>query len=172
MAFVVLGFLLAGYYFYKWQYPYGIRTGALPCIVSALVVYSSNHDGWFPKGATNTAQDLQSLVPSYTHIESLAGLSGDIQAIQQAFKEGRYIPPNATSWVYHPGFRHDDPPELAIIWEKQDGITYNGQRCARGSHAVGFANGSYLQIEEQQWENFLSDQKNLRNAILSARNHQ
>jgi hypothetical protein len=127
------------------------------------------HEGWFPKGGQNSHDDLQKLVPSYSYAGSLAGLSGNIREVKRRIKNNYMINSKISNWVYYPGFRNDDPPNLAIIWEIQEGIAYNGRRAPPGSHAVGFVNGTFKQITRSEWKEFMKNQTALRESIIKSR---
>ena len=61
----------------------------------------------------------------------------------------------------------DDPEELAILWERQDGIFLTG--CRGRGHAVGTASGGYIQVPPEQWDEFLREQEKLRREVLEGR---
>ncbi len=94
-------------------------------------------------------------------------MSGNERKTLHWLKNGKVIDETISSWVYHPGFRSDDNPEIAIIWESEGGIFVNGSRS--DGHAVGFADGGYAQIASKDWPAFLKRQEELRNEVLLKR---
>lgn len=137
--------------------------------MSALRLYSNRNEGWYPNDGTNSLDALARLYPVYLDAAKLAGLSGDTEAIKSRLLQGKAIDESISSWIYWPGFRNDDPPELAIIWERAAGVSGIGTRSTPGSHIVGFANAIYDEVSETEWNAFLQKQQILRSNILSGR---
>lgn len=163
---------------FKWYYPYGMRSATLPLMLLSLRQYAEHHDGFFPMGGETNYDSLQKLYPEYcTTGRMLAGLSGDIEATIKTLKEKGKLNGTISSWEYFPGFNindssdidYDKYPGIALILEKQSGITFNGSRAKPGSHAVGFVNGVWRQIPREEWKGFVEQQKILRKKILSSR---
>ncbi len=173
---------------HRWQYPYGQKVGALPLVTLALREHAIDHGGWFPTNGQTALQALQTLYPKYIEQPRyLAGLSGDVHGTKEALRRGRPLDDKTSSWIYWPGFREDDGGELdreqdqarlvpgratksdlvAIIWEREGGILLNGKRGS--GHAVGFSDGSCVQISDADWPDFLKRQRELRQSILSRR---
>lgn len=164
----VVAVFTAGFVAFRREYPFGVRTCFLPCVLSALRAYAAEHDGWYPRGADTPLQALLALYPRYTPAANLAGLTGDIAELTSALKRGVPIADGKSSWTYVPGFRDDDG-EVAILWETRDGVRFNGARGPLGSHAVGFADGSHRQIAGGDWDEFTHQQASLRDTILRGR---
>jgi hypothetical protein len=97
----------------------------------------------------------------------LAGLSGDVKLLKTQISQGRKITETASSWVYWPGLRSDDNPEIALIWERRSGLRFNGSR-AHGRE-VGFVGGYMRQVPDQEWDSFLQKQQQLRQNALTRR---
>jgi hypothetical protein len=158
---------------FRWQYPYGVRTCCLPCMNHAMYLYASDHDGWYPKGGKTPLESLRVLAADEQnrnyigYLDLLAGISGNREETCKRFFAGMPIDETISSWVYFPGFRKDDDERLAIIWERQEGIRFNGSRA--DGHAVGFADVHHEQIPQARWPTFLKEQEALRQAILAKR---
>jgi hypothetical protein len=153
---------------YKWQYPYGVRSASLPLILNTLMFYSHENNGEFPAGGETSLISLQKLYPDYSSDECLySGISGDEKLTHKTLKNEGQLNRKMSSWVYFPGFKTSDNVNIAIIWEKQDGITFNGRRVQSGSHAVGFVDGLWKQISKEKWETFIKHQKELREKVLN-----
>ena len=150
---------------YRWQLPYGRRTCCLPCLMGAMRWFATEQDGRYPDDlfATNTMAEFGRCGIR----EQLAGLSGDIPETLRRIDAGLPLDTNVSSWVYWPGFRLDDPAELAIIWDRTEGLAFNAFRSQR--NAVGFANGSHGSIPKTEWPAFLKTQAELRARVLASR---
>jgi hypothetical protein len=164
---LVLVVVLAAYRYY---YPYGMRSACLPVFLGALRSYALEHDGFFPNGGGAPLEALRELSPRYlADCEPLAGLSGNIKLLKAQVLETSRITTNASSWVYWPGLRSDDDEQIALFWERESGVRFNGSR-ARGRE-VGFVNGTFRQVLDDQWADFLRDQEKLREKkALGSRN--
>ena len=153
-----------------WMWPYGMRTCCLPCTMGALQVYAGDHFGWFPKDGKTPLESFQSLYNKtndyIVDIGLLAGISGNREETQKRVKAGLPIDENISSWIYYPDFRDKDG-KIAILWERQEGIGFNG--LIADGQAVGYANGSHEQIPQARWPEFLKQQELLRQAILAKR---
>jgi hypothetical protein len=169
------GLLLVGaiWGLYRWEYPFGARTCRLPCMIMSLHRYAYAHDGWYPKEGKTRLDSLRVLLGdgekgNYIGVpDLLAGISGNEEETRKRFFAGTPIDETVSSWVYFPGFRSDDDPQLAIIWERQQGICFNGSRA--DGHAVGFADGHHEQIPQARWPAFLKEQEALRQTTLAKR---
>lgn len=158
--------LVAAFAIYRYHYPYGFPAGKLSTFRLVLEFYAENNDGWYPRGMQTSLQDLQLLYPDYDSA-GLAGLSGSERRTMKLLENGKPLDERASSWVYWPGFRSDDDPNVAIIWEKQEGLFITGARA--DGHAVGFAGGGYGQISSSEWSEFLYQQEIMRKQILESR---
>ena len=153
---------------YDYRFPYGKRGCCLPCMMVLLRQYALDHTNRYPDSGQAPLDALRDLHPRYTVSDAtiLAGISGDISATVDCVEKGQKLTENESSWVYFPGFElYDD--KVAIIWERQGGVTINGERL--DGHAVGFSSGNYDQIPSAKWESFVADQKELRTRILAKR---
>ena len=154
---------------YRLLFPFGPRPCYLPMVMQALVMYAEDNNGYFPTGGRNAREALLKLYPDYITYEFLAGLSGDKKLLRKQMLAGVEITEDASSWVYWPGFRNDDPADLAIIWERSPGVNAISGRAPSGSHAVGFVNGRFAQVSGKKWFEFLKEQELLRRKIREAR---
>jgi hypothetical protein len=134
--------------------------------MKALRMDAEERGGWYPDDllSDTTVKRLQQEQGIQT---GLAGLSGDIQGTMRRLGAGLPLDTNVSSWVYWPGFNTDDPPELAILWDRQPGLAFNARR-ARGN-AVGFVDGSHRLIPEDEWAAFLKAQEELRARVVAGR---
>jgi hypothetical protein len=159
------------FYWYHKVFPYGDRTCCLPCMMSALRLYAADHGDWYPKGGRTSLESLQLLYSEandYTgEVGLLAGISGNVKETERRIKAGLQIDEQVSSWTYFPGFRDDDDDKMAIIWERQGGIRFNGSSA--DGHAVGFADGHHKQIPQEHWGEFLKQQEALRQTTLAKR---
>ncbi|TAL07526.1 MAG: hypothetical protein EPO07_00055 [Verrucomicrobia bacterium] len=162
--------VIALFHFKHRAWPYGVRTCCLPCMMSSLRCYAYDHEGWYPKGGRNPVDSLRILTDKPDYIgnpELLAGISGDREATKKRITLGLPIDDTVSSWVYFPGFCESDDSKLAIIWERHEGIGFNGHLS--NGHAVGFADGHHEQVPQARWAQFLSEQQTLRQATFARR---
>lgn len=133
--------------------------------MGAMRWYAKEQNGRYPDDlfATNTMAQLG----RWGIREQLAGLSGDIPETLRRIDAALPLDTNVSSWVYWPGFRVDDPAELAIIWDRTEGLAFNAFRSQR--NAVGFANGTHGSIPKTEWATFLKTQAELRVRVLAGR---
>jgi hypothetical protein len=133
--------------------------------MSALSGNATEQEGRYPDDlfSTNTIRQLR----EWGIRQPFAGLSGDVDETIRRVDAGLPLDTNISSWVYWPGFRHDDPSELAIIWDRQGGLGFNAHR--RKGRSVGFADGSIRLIPTEQWATFLKEQEKLRARVLASR---
>ena len=112
-------------------------------------------------------ESLEKLYPGYER-EGLAGLSGDEAAASTLLRNGNPLNSNVSSWVYFPGYRFNPTAaeSLAIIWERQGGLSVVGRR--KKVHAVGFDTGGASEIPDDQWGTFLTNQAALRQKIITS----
>jgi hypothetical protein len=133
--------------------------------MSALAGNASEHGGRYPDDlfSTNTIRQLR----EWGIRQPFAGLSGDVDEAIRRVDAVLPLDTNVSSWVYWPGFRQDDPSELAIIWDRTEGLAFNAARSEW--NAVGFADGSHGGIPKTEWAAFLKAQAELRARVLASR---
>ena len=154
----------------KVAYPYGHRAAVLRSMYFALVNYASAHDGSFPYSEKGSYDALQTLYPEYTPsgIE-LAGISGNVAATVAALRTNGALDESRTSWVYVQGLKREDDPKLAILWESKAGLYPNGKRNSFGGRPVLLLSGDITNVPAADWERFLRQQHELRNAVQRKR---
>ncbi len=164
---LVLAIIL--YAAYRYNYPYGSRPACLPVMLGSLNSYANANGGAFPNTGATPLEALRVLHPDYLYNpEPLAGLSGNKNLLRKQISAGSPLTEEASSWVYWPGLRADDNPDIAVIWERKSGLRFNGSR-AHGRE-VGFVGGYMRQIPDASWDVFVRDQERLRKEAISARN--
>jgi len=151
---------------HRYYYPHGFRTGKLSTFMQTLQRYAEDHDGWYPRNRNSALKCLQQLFPDYAS-EALAGMSGNESRVKHLLRNGEPLTEADSSWVYWPGFRLGDNPQIAIIWEREQGIFVNGSRA--DGWAVGFVDGGYDQIPSEKWGMFLREQSRLRETVQANR---
>lgn len=153
----------------KSVYPHGHRPAALLSMYLVLRNYAADHDGNFPVSAKGGLDALRQLYPRYAAGIELAGISGDGEATVAALSHGSPLDPSLTSWVYAQGLRVDDDPDLALLWESKGGLYPNGRRNEFGGHAVVLVGSDITNVPAMDWDNYLQQQAQRRNAVLSKR---
>lgn len=166
MMIVVAG-VLTFYHHQRQMYPYGSRSAALPVIVNCLRVYAHDHGNSFPDADGDPYRSLELLYPDYISADLLAGLSGDRDKATFALTHGGHLSPENCSLIYVPGMLDTDDENIAIVWEIRTGITFNGQ--AWPGRAVGIINGQVHQIPDDKWDEFIAQQKRMRESAMRGR---
>jgi hypothetical protein len=161
-ALAALGLLvLICFSFHRSHYPFGERPCCLPCTLECLREYAAVHKGCFPDGHSPQNALSKLYFEGFISADLLAGISGDIKLAERELSSKSDISDEASSWVYWPGFRDTDDPKIAIIWERRSGFRFDGKRIP-GGHAVGFIDGINRVISDSDWDEFLREQKSLR----------
>ncbi len=155
----------------KYLYPYGQRGGgvSLPGLFGTFLVYAGDHGGWFPRSDKGPYDALRQLEPYCVNGVELAGVTGNADAVSNALRSGKSLDASLTSWVYVPGFRRDDPEDLAMVWESKPGVYWNGKRNNFGGRAVLLVGGNITNVPAADWTGFLKQQEELRRAVQSGR---
>lgn len=146
-------------------YPYGSRPAFLPCLLDALGSYANDNGGQFPNIGQDGYRSLQRLYPRYIQAEYLAGLSGSQIAVQKLLNSGGNLDQSNCSWVYLPGFCNSNSADLAIVWERESGIGFNGR--AVPGRAVGLLGGRVVQIPDKDWPQFTRQQAIMRSRLTN-----
>jgi hypothetical protein len=152
---------------WSYRYPFGRRPCTLQCMFGGLRQYASEHDGWFPKSVKSPYEALQQLYPTNCSAVELAGVTGNIGSVEAALRQGKPLNESLTSWAYMQGFRDDDPPNVAILWESRSGFYADGRRNSVGARPVVFLGGDFTNIPAADWTHFLDAQRRLRDAVLA-----
>jgi hypothetical protein len=140
----------------------------LPIVLTELRSYSLEHDGFFPNDEKDPIEALRKLYPRYLPVcEHLAGLSGNIKLLKKQVLGGSKITADASSWVYWRGLRADDDEHIALFWERESGVRFNGRRGP--GREVGFVNGVFRVVPDDRWSEFLKDQERLREMAIKSR---
>lgn len=146
------------------------RSGLMLNVYFAIRIYADDHAGWLPQSKSGPYDALQKLYPIYCPSgQELAGLSGSIDSVKRALKNGEPLTDKLSSWVYVQGFNTNDDPHIAILWEAKRGIFPSGEKDPSGGHAVLFLNGDLKQIPDAGWVKFLNDQEQFRKSIFDKR---
>jgi hypothetical protein len=140
------------------QYPYGKRVGYMVKTQGALEHYAHNNKDRYPDNQKDGLGSLQQLYPEYLGME-LAGMSGNIQALQAKLKRGESLDATCSSWVYLRGFYNTNDDRIAMLYERQIGIGTDGE--AFEGRIVGFVGGGIGWIRSSDWVNFINQQKQL-----------
>lgn len=167
--FFCLLLLLAAIFFWRWMYPFGRRAALLPNVGAALNTYASDHGGWFPNGTSDNYAALTKLYPEYCSATELAGVSGNSHATKLTLEQHASLTRSTTSWMYFPGFRSDDPGDVAILWDCTAGFYWDGRRNFCGGRPVLFADRGISNIPLASWDSFVKQQEQLRRSITAKR---
>lgn len=134
------------------------------------MIYANDHEGWLPKSDKGALDALQKLYPEYCPSgKELAGLSGDIDAVVQNLQSGQPLTERLTSWVYVPGLKDNDDPNIAVLWESKAGIFANGKHDPSGARVAILLSGDITNIPAADWDSFVKQQEQLRRAVQTKR---
>jgi hypothetical protein len=158
---------------YRVLYPYGKHYCMAPCMYHALWNYAANNENAFPDSPEGPYAALSKLYPEYLglgDVETLAGVSGDLNRAKAQLQASGKLDATTTSWVYLPGLRLDDDPRLALIYERRFGIRASGRRDPALGRMVVLLNGEVRFVKEKDWERFQAEQETLRPSRRAAGN--
>ena len=175
VLFIFLSCILVAAAYWKVKYPFGRHPAgiSLPGVYLSLLTYAGDHYGWFPRSEKGPYDALQQLYYEYCPSgKEFAGVSGNIDVVVNALRRGQSLDKSLTSWVYVPGFRSDDPENIAILWESKSGLNCDGKRNNFGGRAVLLLNGTITNVPAAKWTNFLTLQEKICKSILAQRNSQ
>lgn len=155
---------------WRGMYPHGRRPCTLRCMHLVLATYAHEHEGWFPDSTNGPMAALQLLYPDYCPVgRELAGVSGDVEAVVRALRDGKPLGEDVSSWRYITGLREDDDPKLALLWEARSGLHANGRRSRHGSRAVLLLGGEITNVVESDWAAFMDEQVALAASVRQKR---
>jgi hypothetical protein len=155
---------------YRARYPYGIRTACVPMMAMGLSMYARDNEGWLPAGGTTPLQSLQKLFPQYVMpSDHLAGLSGNVADVKRVIAGGGVLDQSISSWIYVEGFRNDDKPPVAVLWDQRTGLEFNARRSQQRYTIVVFSNGEMKRISPSEWVAFQTQQSKQRAEVLASR---
>jgi hypothetical protein len=144
-----------------YKYPYGWSHCCDKALYFALIDYAETHDRRFPAGEATPEASLSLLYkedPNIGYI--LRGKSVPETVVLERLKGGQLLSPDTCGWNYVEGLTLDDDPRIALFWDKA-GLDHNGGRLSGGRHVVCFVGCSFKHIPENEWDDFLAQQKTL-----------
>jgi hypothetical protein len=124
----------------------------------ALKNYAKQHNGFYPDSDLSSLDALRKLYPEFVVGVELAGITGDRESLESKLTSGLPLDDVSTSWVYVPGLKESDDPELAVLWESRPGFRHDGRRDSRLGRAVLFNKFAIEYIPENEWEHFIKNQ--------------
>ena len=131
-------------------------------LMFALLAYSDQHGGWFPKGEATPETSLSLLHRENPRGESRPTYCGaktvPEATVRARLEAGELLTPETCGWHYVEGLRRGDDPRLALFWDKA-GLGHNGERLSNGGHYVCFISMSFEYVPGDQWETFLAEQE-------------
>lgn len=138
----------------------------------ALGIYADDHDGWLPHGGTTPEHSLSFLCTNndeYAVKGLLRGKHLSQSVVDEALARDGSLSPASCGWHYVEGLRADDPPDVAIAWDKVTGLGHNGQRVRWLAREVVMLDGSSQLIGIKNWAAFVALQKNRLTEIQATR---
>lgn len=152
-----------GYGYRAYRYPYGWSHCCDKQLYFALERYSERHEGWFPKGEATPEASLSLMhweEPESVNANLLRGKTVPEAAVRSRLERGERLTPETCGWHYVEGLRWDDDSRLALFWDKA-GLGHNGERL-RGGRRVCLLHGDSHFVPDDQWDQFLAEQEQLR----------
>jgi hypothetical protein len=128
------------------------------------MVYSSDHTGKFPASTNGFGDALLELVKyDPTVLHSICGPDDDGHLFQEAMTNGAILPEEKCSRVYVQGLTETNNPDICILFDRNS--------CKGGDHfrspwghplrEVTFVNGSWHQVRDENWPEFVRKQVEL-----------
>jgi hypothetical protein len=98
----------------------------------------------------------------------LGGKTIQHEIIKALLEQDRRISPDKCGWHYVEGLRDDDDPQIAVAWDKTEGLGHNGQRWPATMHEVVLLSGTEF-IPKKSWSEFIADQKKRLAEVITSR---
>src|SRR5438445_12101294 len=131
------------------------RTPLMVGLYFEMHLYATEHGGVFPASPEGPMAALQKLYPEYAHSGmELAGLTGDLDQVVSILKRGGKLGTNS-SWIYVQGFTTNDDINLALFWEREEGILPNGRPLPEVGHTAMLLSGTITNVPKAEWNPFL-----------------
>jgi len=156
---LLCGFIAYSRYRYHQNYPYGWSHCCETQLSFALRDYANRHGGKFPDGGTTPEASLGLLYPHDANAYLLSGKIAAPEETEAVLASGGPLTPQTCGWHYVEGLTTDDDPELALFWCKEP-LDHNGGLS--DGYVVWTVSGSKEYVALNDWENFLTRQKELR----------
>jgi hypothetical protein len=145
------------------HYPYGMSHSCETQLMFALQNYANANQGWFPRGEATPEASLSLLYQAgLASPEMLHGKSVRLREVRERLAAGLLLTPETCGWHYVEGLRLDDPPKLALFWDKV-GLGHDGERS--NVYRVYFVDLTSEPIPKTEWDQFLQSQTVLRKTI-------
>jgi hypothetical protein len=163
--------IAAGRVYYRYTYPYGWSHACSKGLSLGLYSYAEDHSHWFPYGEKTPEASL-SLLYQYDTNTALWVLGGKYisrETVEATFERDGKLSPTTCGWHYIEGLRNDDPPEIAIAWDKVVGLGHNGERGIGLMHEVVNLGGSTFFISKKAWPEFLVNEKKFLTDVIHSR---
>jgi hypothetical protein len=154
---LVPGILAAtGYWWCRFNYPYGRTHCCLKLLGLALDSYAESHDGHFPTGGNCPEASLSLISREDLGIgpEVLCGKTISAEKARRVLDRGALLGPDTCDWHYVEGLTLADDPRIALLWDKV-GLGHFGERLSGGGHSIWRLVGGEEVISEADWPEFL-----------------
>jgi hypothetical protein len=169
VAFIVLA-VAAERIWYHHTFPYGWSHACSKGLMLDLTMYAQEHEHWLPYGEPTPEASLGLLYTNDLERASwmLGGKTIQHDIVKAQLEQARMISPDKCGWHYIEGLRDDDDPQIAVAWDKAEGLGHNGQRWPDTMHEVVLISGTEF-ISKKSWPQFLVDQKKRLAEVIASR---
>jgi len=162
----------AAKFWFRDRFPYGVTHACSKSLGLGLRLHANDHQGWLPSGG-QTSEESLSYACTNKDEYGLKGLMGGKNikqsVVEEAFARHGVLSPTSCGWHYVEGLREDDPPTVAVAWDKAVGLTHNGQYGRNIQCEAVMLDGSSQLISKGAWSNFYTTQKSLIAQIVADR---
>jgi hypothetical protein len=163
--------VVAGWVWYQHKFPYGSSHCCSKMLGTALRLFAEDHSGWLPHGQATPEASLSLLCAEEPYMaEILRGKTVLRKVVDEALAKDGVLGPRSCGWHYIEGLNErDDSSEIAVIWDKVEGLGHDGDYHPTLAHEILLLDGSINQIDKREWPAFVEHQKQLLAATMAKR---
>ena len=168
---VLFVLFLSGKIWWKHAYPYGTSHSCSAGLAISLIGYAHENGGWLPHGLQTPEASLSLLHTNdpMTATWFMRGKHLPQSVVDQALARDGCLSPDTCGWHYVEGLREGDALDIAVAWDKVEGLDHNGRRRSGLMHEVAFLDGSHTCITKDEWAEFVKKQKHLLAEVIAKR---
>ena len=167
---IVLG-VVGGWIWWRYTFPFGYSHACSKGLGLTLRIYAGDHDGWLPYGGPTPEASLGLIAKDDAASAEwvLGGKNVKPEVVKAALARDEGITPETCGWHYVEGLRETDDPQIAVAWDKVEGLWHNGNRRRGLMHEVICLDGSISFIKRSHWPKFVAEQRDKLAAVKASR---